>query len=1566
MRSEPFEREQPDDAGTADDSGVAIVGMELRLPGAEGVEQFWQNLCQGVESISTFTDEELRATGVGEADLGNPAYVKANAVLGDIESFDASFFGFNPREAEIMDPQHRLFLECAWAALEGAGYDAESYAGRIGVYAGAGFNTYLFNLFSNPDFIARVGYFQTMMQNSSDHLTTLVSYKLNLRGPSVTVQTACSTSLVAVHLACQSLLNGESDMALAGGVSLTIPQQIGYLYMEGGIVSPDGHCRPFDERARGTVGASGVAVVLLKRLADALADGDHVHAVIRGTAVNNDGSAKVGYTAPSIEGQTEVIAEALAMAGVEADDICYVEAHGTATPLGDPIEMAALNRAFRLSTQRKHYCAVGSVKGNIGHADTAAGVAGLIKAALVLKRGQIPPSLHFERPNPAIDFSDSPFFVNTALRELPGASGDAPRAAGVSSFGLGGTNAHAVLVEPPPVGARAASKRRRHLLLLSAKTATALESATARLAGHIRRHPEQPLADIAHTLLVGRRGFGHRRALVCRDREDACRALEGLDPKRVFTGFQETDDRPVVFMFPGGGTQYVNMGRELYETERVFREEVDRCAALLAPVIGHDIRHALYPAAAEQRGETDNSLVAPETALPILFTVEYALARLLMSYGLRPGAMIGHSLGEYVAACLSGVFSLEDALACVAYRARLIGEQPAGAMLAVQMSEDEARRFVNDDISVAAVNGQTLCVLSGATARIAALERALQDDGVEFNRLHITMAAHSHLMEAAMKPLEEFVGGLKLSPPSIPFISNVTGTWMTAEDAADPAYWAKHLRQTVRFADGVGELLKQTDAIPVEVGPGRTLSTLVRQRADRAAWQVVVSTLRHPQEETSDVEFFLNTLGRLWLAGVRLNREHFYEGEQRRRVTLPTYPFERRRYWVEPRAAAATPRAPETGLRKKTDIGDWFYLPSWKPSLAPKPAGRGELAGADGDWLVLSDDAGIGARLAAFLRDEGRRVAVVHAATHFAAPGGDEYSINPREPEHYDRLVQELVARGRAPRQIVHLWSLSPGAAGATGTEDETKAEGETGAEFFGACQERGYYSLLYLAHAFARNELSHELRLTLVANGLQEFPDGRAWWPEKATALSPCLVIPQEFLNISCQSVDVVYPSTGAETERLVVQVVSEIARQSSEPSVAYRGARRFVRDYEATRLEADAKPVREFRRGGVYLITGGRGHVGLRLAESLARTHQARLALLGRSPFPPRAEWDAWLAAHGEDDDVSLSIRRLRGLEEAGSETLLLTADVSDEAQMRDALRQIDERFGELHGVVHAAGITSGTSTSRPVTDIGRGDSETQFVPKVYGLYVLEKILRGRELDFCLCFSSNASILGGMGFVAYAAANMFVDGFAARQNALGAPWISATWDGWGEKAGDAPDEVKTSMDEFIMTSGESTEALRRVVTQASVGQVVVSTGDLRTRLDVYVNRAFLRRQANDSTAETAHARPALANDFAAPASEAERKIASIWQSLLGIAEVGRHDNFFELGGHSLLATQVVSRLFETFGVALTLRALFEKPTVAELALAIEETALAELDEMSEEEAQRLLEASVEGAREG
>ena len=1465
---------------------IAIIGMSGRFPGANDIKRFWENLRSGIESISNFTDAELIASGVDSELLNNPKYVKSIALLENIDLFDAAFFGFNPKEAELTNPQHRLFLESAWEALENAGYDSQRCEIPIGVYAGASSNNYLSGV--NQDKAGLASIFQNSIGNDKDFLATRVSYKLNLTVPSLTVQTACSTSLVATSLACQSLLNYQCDMALAGGVSINILQKTGYLYQEGGILSPDGRCHAFDAQARGTIIGNGVGIVVLKRLNEAIASGDNIYAVIKGSAINNDGSCKVGYTAPSVNGQSQVIAEALALADVEPETISYVEAHGTGTVLGDPIEISALTNVFRESTDKKEFCAIGSVKTNIGHLDAAAGVTSLIKTALALKHQQIPPSLNFEQPNPEIDFANSPFYVNTKLKEWE----ITPRRAGVSSLGIGGTNAHVVMEEAPFIP-ESSESRTWQLLVVSAKTDSALQIATENLVEHLRKNPESKLADVAYTLQTGRAEFDYRRILVCQNIADAINGLETLEPKKVLTHFEEAREHPITFMFPGQGSQYVNMAGDIYQTETTFREIVDNCCAILIKQLGFDLRSLIYPPES-QREAAAEKLKQTDIAQPALFVIEYALAQLWMSWGITPQAMIGHSIGEYVAACIAGVMSLEDTLSLVAVRGKLMQQMSPGAMLSVSASATEIKDLLPENLDLAVINSPSLGVVSGTNQAINEFQEKLTALSIEYRRLHTSHAFHSSMMEPMLEPFIAEVKKVKLNAPQIPFVSNLTKTWITPEQATSSDYWAQHLLQTVNFSAGLSVLLQETESILLEVGPGRTLCSLVKQHAQQAAEQVVLPSLRHPQEEKSDINFLLNILGRLWLAGVEINWSGFYSYEQRYRLPLPTYPFERQRYWIEPEIQQQVINK----TSKKANITDWFYIPSWKriPIVKTKDINSGCS-------LIFVDEYGVGSKIVQRLQELGQDVITVKVGKTFNQLDSNIYTINPKQADDYHHLLRQLQEEDKIPNKIIHLWSI---------TQSQTLSWETT--------QNLGFYSLVYLAQAIGQQQISEKIQLFVVANHLHNITENEELYPEKTTILGACKVIPQEYQNINCRLVDIVLSSLAS--EEFIAQLLGEFTAEPQDAIIAYRNDYRWVQTFEPISLEpATAEKIR-LRKNGVYLITGGMGGMGLTIGKYLAKTVQAKLILLGRS-------------ATSENEEI----KELKAL---GAEVLVLAADVTNDEQMQRAIAQSLERFGRINGVIHAAGVAGAGIIQLKTPET----AESVFAPKVRGTIILNNVLKNLDLEFLVLCSSLSSIQGGFGQVDYCAANTFLDAFAhwntATNNRL---TIAINWDAW-QQVGMAvntnvPNRIKnwhqaTLKNAILPTEG--IDAFSRILAN-SLPQVIVSTQDLKAGIE-QLNQLVLSLSSDQKTINThqvsnsRHSRTLQENTYVAPRNGTEETLANLWEELIGIEKVGINDNFFELGGHSLLAVQTISRIREIFQIELPLRSLlFDAPTIGQLA---------------------------------
>ena len=1543
---------------------IAIVGMACRFPGAETPEDFWNHLKDGVETLTELSDDELFAAGVTREEMADPGYVRRASVIDHIEDFDARFFGYTPLEATIMDPQHRLFLECAWEVFERAGYDPAIYGQPVGVFTGAKTNTYLFNVVAQRAQFPSLDNFQIALGNDLSSMATRVSYKLNLRGPSYALHTACSTSLVAVHLACQSLLLDECSMAVAGGASINVPQRKGYPYVKGGILSPDGSCRTFDADAAGSNFGNGVGAVLLKRLEDALADGDPIHAVIRGSATNNDGAAKASFTAPGGEGQTAVLLEAMAAAGVEAEDISYVEAHGTATDLGDSIEMLALTEAFRASTERSGYCAIGSAKTNLGHLEAAAGIAGLIKTALALEQGHLPPSLNFDRPNPKIDFASSPFVVNTEGREWPRPEGR-KRIAGVSSFGIGSTNVHVIVEEPPKAPATDPS-RPWQLLMLSARVPEALDTMVESLGQRLADPPtgEAPeLADVARTLAVGRRAFEHRRAVVVRDLDAAVASLaDGEDGALVRQGQAERSGVGVAFLVPGLGEHHTDMGLGLYQREAVFRDTVDRAAAVLEPLLDVDIREVIYPrgtSAPEVSGDggkpdlkamlgrgnasrdaADSRLDRTLYAQPGLFVVEMALATLLRSRGVEPRSLIGYSLGEYVCACLAGVLSLEDALKLVARRAALIDALPAGGMLAVTLTEDEMAPWLErHGLSLAAVNGTTGCVAAGPLEALEALEKDLDAAQVMHRRLTTTHAFHSTMLEPAADELTALVSTFTLNPPSIPYVSNVTGTWITDAEATDPAYWARHMCQPVRFADGVGELLRGRDGVDddalLEIGPGQSLSSFARLHGDYGKGRAVVSALRSRHGGDADAALFLAALGELWTRGVEIDAAAEFAGERRRRVTLPTYPFQRKRHWIDPDPETLARTAgrdvselavAQAGPVKIPDLERWLHRPVW--SAAPLDTDGSKPSGT---WMLLADDLGVARALTDRLTVAGAGVVTVRPGDGFRRLADGHYEIAPASADDVEALLRDLGPH-RRPSRLVHLWNVAE--------VDGARADEDT----FRAAQELGFYSLIALMQGFGRQKALSGLEIDVVAHGIEEITGDEPLAPERSTLLGAAVVIPQEHPNVLCRVVDVDLPPAAdwdpaaVDTATAADRLLRELTSGADDGLVAWRGDDRLLRSFEPMAMPA-AEDAFDFRDGGVYLITGGLGGIGLSLAEALTERHNAKLVLTRRTPLPERDTWAQWLeqdaAAEESDTRTRQAIERVLALEASGGEVLVAAADIADEDAMRQVVDAAVERFGTIHGVIHAAGVLAEDSF-KTVQLTGRDEIELHFGPKVYGLYVLERVLEGIELDFCTLYSSLSAILGGLGYVGYGTANLFMDYFALRHNQQGrGVWQSVDWDSWHYvEDEEARGGLGTTLSELAMTPSEGVETLRRVLAVDAPRRLVISTGELQPRLDQWVSMRQLRA-ATEAAAEGdgGATRARRASKSLSAGEELEAEIAAIWTRVLGVDDVGREENFFDLGGNSLLGMQLIAELGRDLGVEVEPVALFESPTVAAMA---------------------------------
>lgn len=1471
--------------------GIAIVGMACRVPGVDTASGYWQAVLSGVDTFQPVSDEQLLARGVRQRDLDDPGYVRATRSLPGIEHFDAAFFGIPPREARYMDPQQRVFLECCHEALEAAGYPPGEQPMAVGVFAGSAASTYMLHhiLATSGDQDPNEVLYEYSRSNDKDYLTTVVSYRLNLTGPSMSINTACSSALVSVVQACKSLLDHECDMALAGGIRIELPAGLGYKHRKGGILSPDGRCFAFDASAMGTVFADGAGLVALKRLDEALADGDHIHAVIEGFATNNDGARKAGYSAPGPEGQEAVLREALAFAGVAPQSVGYVEAHGTGTVVGDPIEFQSLSRVFPPAADGRPYCGLGSVKANFGHLNTAAGAAGLIKAAQVVEHGVVPPQVNFRTPNPEIRLDGSAFYITTEAKPWP--AGSQPRRAGVSAFGVGGSNVHLVLRQAPAREPAAGQVGAPRLLVLSAKSEAALAAQALRLRVHLESQPGLPLRDVAYTLQRRRRHHPHRLSLVCDSVEGALQQLAGVPPGK---GAAAAAPR-VVFMFPGQGSQYAGMGRGLYHSEPVFAQAVDRC---LQAVAGQPEAAAIREALLGTSAPAEAALTGTGITQPALFVVEYALAQLYMHWGLQPQALIGHSLGEFVAACLSGVMTLPDALSLVVARGRVMQAMPEGAMCSVALDAESVREHLPVGCEVAAANGPFNTVVAGSPAALAQAEAAFERHGLTFKRLNTSHAFHCALVDEALPAFRAALSRVRLSTPHLPYVSNVTGGWITAEDATSVEHWVRHMRQPVRFAEGIAAVLDGVaEGLLVEVGPGTALGQLARQQPRRGL-RVVDSLRRSVADERAHL---LVALGRCWEAGATVRWEALPDAQGGRTLPLPTYAFQRTRHWVdvEPRVAAPAKAA------RRADIADWFYVPGWK--LDTRPAA---VAAVPLRQLVVVDDFSV--PLAEVLRAQGHDLRCVRAGSSFVQDAAG-FQLDLCSPEQVARLVDALRKAHWKPHQLVLATHLAPAAS-------QAQVPGDV---------EHAVTAMLHLAQAIKADDLAPGARCRVLTGPVFRVTGVEPVDPRGAAAVGACRAMADELHYLAVQAIDL---EPAAEVAGDWAAVLDELQRPVGHRVVALRHGRRWAEQFDARRIDA-APGVPVLREGGCYVVTGGYGGVGRIVCKWLACTPGVKIAVLGRVEVPPPAAWQALAKAPDTPARLRDAVALLLQLQALGAHVLPLAVDVSRPADVEHAMAEVRRELGPVDGLFHLAGSPSDDTIARK-TAVGVART---LAPKVQGTLALATALRAHPARFVVLFSSLSAVTGGIKQFEYSAANAFLDAVAHRMAGEGGTrWLSINWDAW--QAGMAANTVvpahlehlKAQALENAVSAAEGMEVLQRLLAAEAEVQVVVSTRDIAAR-SVAGNAALAQRPQSQAEPETTDVAQAGAGTVAA--GEVEQHLAAIWRVLLGHEAIAPTDNFFSLGGDSLLATKVVARINAELAVDIGVRDFLEMRDLAELA---------------------------------
>jgi acyl transferase domain-containing protein/acyl carrier protein len=1489
---------------------IAIIGMSGQFPESNDCSEFWQNLRNGEEMLKTFSNEELRTIGVSEEYLKSELFVKTVGVLNNKNVFDCLFFGYSTEEAALMDPQMRLFHEHAWKALEDAGYSSLTEKYKIGIFAGASTNNYwkMYTYGRSKDSSLDPYYLNII--SSQNFINTLISYKLNLRGPSCYVDTACSTSLMAVHLACRSLITRESSIALAGGVSVNTMKKKGYFYQEDMIASRDGHCRTFDAQASGCAIGEGLGIVVLKRLSEAIRDRDHIYAVIKSTSANNDGNHKVGYTAPSVKGQSECIIAAHKLAGIDPHSISYVEAHGTATKLGDPVEIRALNEAFGVGGSDK-FCAIGSVKSSIGHLDTAAGVAGLIKTALSLQHKQIPASLHFKQPNPEIDFDGGPFYVNTKLQEWKRKEG-LPLRAGVSSLGIGGTNVHVILEEAPEVN-QEPSSREYKLMIVSAKTENSAIRYLDKCKQFLIDEPSLNLDDMSYTLCVGRKHFPYRKSIVYHDREDLLASLQQGKSRDLISRSTEQNPAPV-FMFPGQGTQYAGMSRGIYETEPVFRELMDHGFNVIENLTGERYKEILFSDIDQE------NINQTRYTQPMLFLVEYSLAQLMMSIGIVPKYMIGHSIGEYVAACIGGVFNFEDALRLVIKRGALMNSLPPGDMLSILLTEEEAKSYLNDGISMAAVNSPEQVVLSGDTASIDRLKKNLHRSGLAYVKLRTSHAFHSHSQDPIMDAFKKELQKVTFNKLRSPFISNLTGVFITEEEATSPDYWVRQMRETVRFADGLKTLLNRNqELVFVEAGAGNSLTNLLKQQRTDKATGLTNNLIRSFKEQEEDVKYLTKRIGELWAQGVSIDWSGYYKTERRNRISIPTYSFEPVQYPTEvdplENILGAVSRSP--GNASARDLKNWIYYPSWKRSVS-YPFNSKEK---NRIYLLFSFDKELFHSLKNELSDGGDKCIEVLPGEAFQKSSATRYVLCPEQPDHFLRLFDDLESDGVLITDIVYSWGIGV---------DASKMELEEKNKEINMV----YFSLVELIQVFLKKNRLEGISVSILTGSLHRVAGSENIRYAQSLMLGFMNVLIQEYA-VKCCNIDIDL----AENDKMPAKQVAEEINSSKDEGVhivAIRNGHRWVPDFQKNQQPAlIEKSV--IRQEGAYLITGGLGNVGFILAKYLIQNYDARIILTGRRNMEKRT------AGIEREEECK---NKLDYLNTISKNVRYFSSDVANIEDLRRIVEDGESDLGNICGVIHTAGIGN-NDYFELIEDITSKKALAMFAPKVKGVMNIYGIFKERRPDFVWVTSSLSSVLGGLGFSSYSAANLFMDHFITS--------IAGELDHWKciQLAEMAFSDEEIDRKKEALTPRELTALFEWSLSSKGSPVITETIPDLSERM----SRAYIVKRPIPLNIDAAKPeiikleRPGLSTIYSAPETETEERLMTVFENFFGIANIGAEDNFFELGGDSLKGMMLLKRIKQEFNINLSLKDFLMNTTIRLMAEKIDEIAWLKSDIIMENE---------------
>ncbi len=1496
---------------------IAVIGMSGRFPGAENINEYWDNLIRGKESVSFVDREELVTDPAYKELVNNPNYVNSlGGVLQGKDKFDASFFEYTPLEAEIMDPQIRILHEEVYHCLEDAGYKSYNCKTDIGLYVGAspGFLWEANMLLSAKS--ESLGMFNSFLLADKDFIATRIAQKLNLTGPAISLFTACSTSLVAIHLASQAILNGECEMALAGGVKINHGKEIGYIYQEGMINSPDGHCRAFDEKAKGTIPGEGGGVVLLKRLEDAIADNDNIHAVIKGSAINNDGNRKIGYTAPSVDGQVKVIKMAQVVAGVDAETIQYVETHGTGTELGDPIEIEALNQVFN---SNKNSCAIGSVKTNIGHLDSGAGIAGFIKSVLITKHRQIPPSLNFTNPNPKIDFQKSPFFVNTKLLDL--SDSITPVRVAVSSFGIGGTNAHIIIEEAPKIQSYLQLKPKidDHVLLISAKTKYSMENSINNIHAFIDKNRHFDLGDVSYTLSEGRNEFNLRKALVGSDHQEV---IAKLKKSRKYKTINQEENKEVVFLFSGQGSQYLQMGAGLIKDYPQINKNLLECLDCIKQIDGsiyEQIFHFFYGNNVRQKMIEINNTILTQ---PLLFVLQYSIAYFLIRQGVKPCIMIGYGCGEYISACISGVISLSDAIKMILIRSKLMQTVEKGSMVSVSSELKELHTYIGDELSIAAKIGGGDIVVSGRDVHIENFLKQISGKGISFKRLNVSHAFHSKMMECIREEYKKAIQIIKFKEPKIPYISNITGQPITDEQIFNYSYWSDHLVRCVDFEASLHYLKNLSNPLFVEIGPGDTLSSSIKSNRDFKD-STQVNLIRNQNELVTDKRQLLDALCKLWENGLTIDWQKWIKRSNAKCISLPLYPFDKRKFEFENNLDKKLKSNLKNtqSFQKNPNLENWIFLPSWHRIQIVENKRKIQFQ----KILVFTKNTSLENALMDKLSEENNQLIRVNISNEYSS-NLNNYFIDPEDPEHYFQLFKELNNKDSLPSLIIHCWDIKL-----------QNRKQELSAEYISESLITGYYSLLNIANAIAKYHINQNVEIQIVTNNINLVNgDEKCVYPEKATLTGPVKVIPQEFRNINCRLIEFCLNDIISKLDVVVSQIARVINSKSNEIHIALRKNYYWSKQFIPFKQNIKLKEETCFRKEKVYLIFGGTGGIGLEMARYISKLTKSTLILVGKTSFPNESNWSNILSQAGESDTLRRKIESIIEIKKYGSDVEVFAIDVSCETEMSNFYGKISKKYGKVHGVIHSAGIADGML----IQGRRKNDSQKVFASKILGAINVSQFFGNKNLDFLIFNSSLSSVISPLGQVAYASANAFLDAFAEYLNPYSErKIISINWDAW-QKVGMAENSLKKYQGEdnsirdeleYGILPFEGVEVFKSVITN-NFSQVLISTRDFNCLLSRYFEnmKVVVANSGKKEIVEGQNSSMKVKGFI--PEKELQDQLCVLYKDIFGYESFGVNDNFFEMGGNSLLAINLASKVNKQLGKNITFLDILEFPTIIEL----------------------------------